>query len=157
MNALAQRIAARQHADQAFRDTLSQQLGRYRFDIVSEPDADKAFAAADHPALMIVAASSSIWAMAAGSMGGVEDRQSLHVLHARAPRRRALDPQGSYAVCRTRVTFAEPGLRCQECAPHWRESNSRSREWIVVFAECTRAWPGVYFAFRGVKFALIGV
>ena len=37
-------------ADEAFKDTLHRELGRYRLDIVSEPDADKALGDSDRPA-----------------------------------------------------------------------------------------------------------
>src|SRR5215468_9834875 len=42
-------------ADSAFRDTVRQQLGRYRFEVVVQPDSDKALANADDAALIIVA------------------------------------------------------------------------------------------------------
>ena len=44
-------------ADSAFHASLAQQLGRYRFEIAAEPDADRAFALASEvpPALLLVA------------------------------------------------------------------------------------------------------
>src|SRR5262245_20665168 len=44
-------------ADKQFRDTLTQQVGRYRVEVVTEPDADKALAVAtsDPPELVIIA------------------------------------------------------------------------------------------------------
>ncbi|HMG55238.1 MAG TPA: response regulator, partial [Kofleriaceae bacterium] len=44
-------------ADPAFRASLAQQLARYRFDIASEPDAERAFAlaASEPPTLVMVA------------------------------------------------------------------------------------------------------
>ncbi|HEX3766222.1 MAG TPA: response regulator, partial [Kofleriaceae bacterium] len=44
-------------ADSGFRAALAQQLGRYRFDVAAEPDADRAFAlvASAPPALVVVA------------------------------------------------------------------------------------------------------
>jgi DNA-binding response OmpR family regulator len=44
-------------ADPGFRASLAEQLGRYRFDVAAEPDADRAFALAQAapPALVMVA------------------------------------------------------------------------------------------------------